>query len=109
MRLTLYTALLWTTLTSQCLATDADDILAKVKILPCKDNQTVDQILDQTIRSRAQRDLGWRRFQETNYVDVERAVMITKGMEFRYRWRATADGTISPQNERTEKLCGEPS
>ena len=87
------------------LALDADEVMNKLKALPCKDGLTIDQTLDQTIRSRAQRDIGWRRFQEETYVDIERAVLITKGMEFRYRWRAQNDGSFTAQNERTEKLC----
>ncbi|NBV74665.1 MAG: hypothetical protein EBR59_01400 [Methylococcaceae bacterium] len=105
MRISQIIFIVFALISQSVLAIDADEVMNKVKSMPCKNDQTVDQILEQTIRSRAQRDIGWRRFQEDNYVDVERAVLITKGMEFRYRWRAQNDGSIAPQNERTEKLC----
>lgn len=98
-------SLLLALISQSSLALDADQAMIQVKSMPCRDGQTVEQILDQTIKSRAQRDIGWRRFEEESYIDVERAVLITKGMEFRYRWRAENNGNIKPQNERTEKLC----
>ena len=105
MRIRKFFLLTLVSVSQTCLAIDADEAMSKVKALFCKDGQSIEQILDQSIRSRAQRDIGWRRFKEENYIDVERAVLITKGMEFRYRWRAQSDGSITPQNERTEKLC----
>lgn len=87
-------------------ALDADQASAQVKNLPCKDNLTVEQALDQSIKSHSQRDIGWRHFQENDYIDVERAVLINKSMEMRYRWRVKADNSITPQGDRAEKLCG---
>ncbi len=87
------------------MAISADEASQQVKIQSCKDNQTVEQILDQSVRSHSQRDIGWRTFQEEGYYDVERAVLINKGMELRYRWRVTINGDIKPENERAEKLC----
>lgn len=86
-------------------ALDADQASAQVKNLPCKDNLTVEQVLDQSIKSHSQRDIGWRNFQEDGYIDVERAVLINKSMEMRYRWRVKADNSITPQGDRAEKLC----
>lgn len=105
MRLNINVFLVLIFFSQHAFALDADETMNKVKSMICKNDQTIDQVLEQTIRSRAQRDIGWRRFQEETFVDVERAVLITKGMEFRYRWRAHADGSITAQNERTEKLC----
>lgn len=77
----------------------------QIKSLPCKDNMTVDQILDQSIRRNSQRDIGWRTFQEDGYFDIERAVLVNKSMELRYRWRVKLDGTFIAENERTAGLC----
>lgn len=74
---------------------DADSSMAQVKSLACKDNLTVEQALEQSIRSHSQRDIGWRVFQEQDFVDVERAVLVNKAKEFRYRWRVAVGGAIS--------------
>lgn len=86
-------------------AIDIDQASQQVKSQFCKDDLTIDQALDKSIKSHSQRDIGWRSFQEGEFYDIERAVLINKGMELRYRWRVAADGRIQPQNERTEKLC----
>lgn len=90
---------------STSMAIGIDQASEQVKIQPCKDNLNIGQILDKSIKSHSQRDIGWRAFQEGDYCDIERAVLINKGLEFHYRWRVSADGSIQPQNERTEKLC----
>ncbi|MGY6276596.1 hypothetical protein [Methylomonas sp. MgM2] len=77
----------------------------QVKALPCKDEKTVGQVLDASVRRRSQRDLGWRTFEDEGYYDIERAVLINKGMELRYRWRVFMDGNIEAYSERAEKLC----
>lgn len=84
---------------------DISQAAAQVKSLSCKENLTVDQTLDKSIKSHSQRDIGWRAFQEDDFFDIERAVLINKGMELRYRWRVSIDGSVKPQNERAEKLC----
>lgn len=88
------------------IAFDSGEAINKVKAMPCKDGQTVEQVLDGSIRRRSQRDLGWRSFQEQGYYDIERAVLVNKGMELRYRWRVFADGSVQLQSGRAEKLCG---
>lgn len=87
------------------LAITPDQASEQVKNLPCKDNLSVHETLEQSIKSHSQRDIGWRTFQEDGYMDIERAVLINKGMELRYRWRVLADGTISTENDRAQKLC----
>ncbi|MDD5035879.1 MAG: hypothetical protein PHE55_14105 [Methylococcaceae bacterium] len=84
-----------------------EEAIRKTQTQACKENQTVVQALDQAIKSHSQRDLGWRTFPGNGYIDVERAVLINKGMEMRYRWRVEAQGGVGPENERAEKLCGD--
>lgn len=86
-------------------AISSDEALSKVKQSICKDQQTIEQILERTIKSTYQRDIGWRYFQQDAFIDVERAVLINKGIEMRYRWRVEADGTFKPQSDRAERLC----
>ena len=93
------------------LAIDQTEASQLVKSQHCAENMTIEQILDQSIKSHSQRDIGWRTFQDEDYFDVERAVLVNKGMELRYRWRVAADGSITPQSHRAETLCsaGSPS
>lgn len=88
------------------MALDSVQASQRVKTQFCQDNLTVDQALDKSIKSHSQRDIGWRAFQEADYYDIERAVLINKAMELRYRWRVFSDGRIQPQSPRAEKLCG---
>lgn len=97
--------LLLALLPTTALAIDADDAMLKVKASSCKDNQSIEQMLDQSIKIHSQRDIGWRYFQQEGYVDIERAVLINKGMEMRYRWRIDGNGAIKPESDRAEKLC----
>ncbi len=84
-----------------------EEAIQKTKAQACKSGLSVEQVLEQTIKSHSQRDLGWRAFPGSGYIDVERAVLLNKGMELRYRWRVEAQGEVGPENERAEKLCGE--
>lgn len=87
-------------------AVDAEVATTQVKTMACKDNMTIDQALEYNVKSNSQRDVGWRTFQEEGYVDVERAIMVSKAAELRYRWRVNNDGSILAKSERAEKLCG---
>lgn len=84
-----------------------EEATLRIKSQACKGGQTVEKVLDGSIKSHSQRDLGWRTFPGNGFIDVERAVLINKGMEMRYRWRVEAGGSIGPENERAEKLCEE--
>jgi len=84
-----------------------EDAIQKTKAHACKDGMSVEQTLDSSIKTHSQRDLGWRSFPGNGFIDVERAVLINKGMELRYRWRVETQGTVGPENERAEKLCGD--
>lgn len=89
------------------LALDAGQAEQQVKAAACKDGQSVSEALDQSIKSHSQRDVGWRVFPEEGYVDVERAVLINKGKELRYRWRVSADGSLQAVSDRAQSLCAE--
>lgn len=76
-----------------------------VKASICKGDSNVADVLKRKITSRSQRDLGWRVFKEEGYYDVERAILISKGMQIRYRWRINEEGVIEPASKRAKKLC----
>ena len=84
-----------------------EEAVQKTRAAACKSSMTVEQALDRAIKSHSQHDLGWRTFPGNGYIDVERAVLINKGMEMRYRWRVENQGAVGPENERAEKLCGD--
>lgn len=98
-------ALIGMLLPFSCLAITADEAMSLVKQSMCKDGLTIEQVLDRSIKSTYQRDVGWRHFQEESYIDIERAVLINKSSELRYRWRVDLSGTMVPQSDRAEKLC----
>jgi hypothetical protein len=76
-----------------------------VKNSPCIDNQTIDEALKDKIRIRSQRDLGWQVFKEEDQYEVERAFLMNKSMQLRFRWHVNVDGSISPVGKRAESLC----
>lgn len=104
-RLRFFVLLLCTGISPLSHAINPEEATQSVKAQPCTDNQTVEQILDQSVKVHSQRDIGWRTFQEAEYFDVERAVLINKGMELHYRWRVHLNGQIDAQNDRALKLC----
>jgi hypothetical protein len=77
---------------------------AKVQSSPCQ-GQTVEEALKTKIHTRSQRDLGWQTFHEEDHVEVERAFLMNKSMQLRFRWRINADGSITPVSKRAESLC----
>ncbi len=97
--------LILTVASAAAMALTDEEAVQKTRSTACKNSMTVEQALDHAIKSHSQRDLGWRTFPGNGYIDVERAVLINKGMEMRYRWRVETQGTVGPENERAEKLC----
>ena len=78
-----------------------------VKTSICVGDQNIDGILRKKIKRRSQRDLGWRVYKENGQFDVERAILISKSMRIRYRWRVSNEGKLKPVSKRAEKLCSE--
>ncbi len=76
-----------------------------VKNSPCIDNLTIEEALKDKIRIRSQRDLGWQIFKEDDQFEVERAFLMNKSMQLRFRWHVNADNSISPVSKRAESLC----
>jgi hypothetical protein len=87
----------------------SDEATAVVKAQSCRNGQTVEIILDQSVKSHSQRDIGWRTFEEEDYYDVERVILVSKSMELHYRWRVDRNGRINSANDRALKLCDTPN
>ena len=87
---------------------DVHDLKAEkaVRSLACKDGKSVDEVLKHKIKRHSQRDLGWRVFdEEGDSFDVERAILINKGMQIRYRWRLAPEENVQPISKRARELC----
>ncbi|TRX00893.1 hypothetical protein [Candidatus Methylobacter oryzae] len=78
-----------------------------VKNSPCIGGLSIDAALKDKIKIRSQRDLGWQVFKEEGQLDVERAFLMNKSMQLRFRWRVNPDGSINPVSSRAESLCTE--
>ncbi len=76
-----------------------------VKNAPCIGKLTIDEALKDKIRIRSQRDLGWQVFKEADQYEVERAFLMNKSMQLRFRWHVNADNSIAPVGKRAESLC----
>lgn len=84
-----------------------DEIKAEeiVKNSTCINNLSVDEVLKDKIKIRSQRDLGWQVYKEDDQYDVERAFLMNKSMQLRFRWHVNTDGKITPDGKRAESLC----
>ena len=71
----------------------------------CKNGMTIDQALQKKLKKRSQRDLGWKVFFENEKYDIEKAILINKSMQIRYRWQVDQLGTVTPLSKRAQKLC----
>lgn len=83
-------------------ASTVEDI---VKNAMCLEGKTIDNALKDKIKMRSQRDLGWQVFNEDGQFEVERAFLMNKSMQLRFRWHVNPDGSIKPVSSRAESLC----
>lgn len=84
---------------------DETTVEGLVKNAPCLDGLTIEAALKEKVNIRSQRDLGWQVFKEENQFDVERAFLMNKSMQLRFRWHVNGDGNITPASSRAEALC----
>ncbi len=71
----------------------------------CLNDLSVEQMLEKKIKKRSQRDLGWRVFEEDIGFDVERAILVNKSLQIRYRWNINPENIIIPVSKRAKRLC----
>jgi hypothetical protein len=76
-----------------------------VKNSNCLPGKTIEDALKEKIKSHSQRDLGWLVFNEDGQFEVERAFLMNKSMQLRFRWRVNPDGVVKPVSSRAESLC----
>lgn len=85
--------------------TDEAKVEQIVKNSPCAAGLSIDEVLRDKIKTGSQRDLGWQVFTEGELYDVERAFLLNKSMQLRFRWHVNADGSIAPVSDRAKSLC----
>lgn len=88
-----------------CAADDQAAAENVVKNSACIDGKSIEDALKDKIKMRSQRDLGWQVFNEDGRLEVERAFLMNKSMQLRFRWRVDPDGTVQPVSSRAESLC----
>lgn len=76
-----------------------------VKNMPCLDGKSIDTALADKFKTHSQRDLGWQVFNDNGQIEVERAFLMNKSMQLRFRWRVNTDGSVTPVSERAQLLC----
>lgn len=86
---------------------DESTVEGIVKNSTCMAGQTIEDALKSKIRIRSQRDLGWQVFKEEDQYEVERAFLMNKSMQLRFRWHVNPDGSVKPVSKRAESLCSE--
>jgi hypothetical protein len=77
---------------------------SKIEATPCGGTTLGERLADET-RIHSRRDLGWRFFPGSGYMDVERALRVSKSMEIRYRWRMDGSGRVEALTEPAQMLC----
>lgn len=94
-------------LISPVLCSEINLMLAEdlVKNASCLKNRNIEQALKHKIKLISQRDLGWQVFDENGEFEVERAFLINKSMQLRFRWHVSPDGRVKPVSSRAEALC----
>lgn len=90
------------TLAEAMSAAEAEEL---IRSTPCINGLNIDTVLEQKINTASQRDLGWQVFEEDGIYIVERAVLISKSMQLRYRWQIDGQGKLQPASDRAEDLC----
>lgn len=80
----------------------------EIELAECPNGEKLKQVLEKKSHSPAHRDLGWRLFDDsTQGLIIERAFLVNKGMELRYRWRRTDQDHYIASNERAHHICPE--
>lgn len=87
-----------------CAEIDPERAEEIVKRSKCNDRSVI-EALQAKIKRHSQRDLGWRVFKDDEFIDVERAILVNKGRQIRYRWRLDGNGQVTPVSKKAKKLC----
>lgn len=76
----------------------------KVKMLPSKHGSTIDSYMTNMAKIPMAEDLGWMVYTLEDGYEVERSILINKSKTFRYKWKVSNSGEVTPVNDRAKSL-----
>ena len=71
----------------------------KVKMLPSKHGDSIDSYMTKMARIPMAEDLGWEVYPLEDGYEVERSILINNAKTFRYKWKVSNSGEVSPVND----------
>ncbi len=76
----------------------------KVKMLPSRHGKTIDSYLTNMTRIPKAQDLGWKVYTVEDGYEVERSILINNTKTYRYKWKVSNSGEVSPADDRARSL-----
>jgi len=76
----------------------------KVKMLPSSHGKTIDSYLTNMTKIPMAQDLGWKVYTVEDGYEVERSILINNRKTYRYKWKVTNSGEVSPADDRARSL-----
>ncbi|UCD66245.1 MAG: hypothetical protein JSW69_01045 [Deltaproteobacteria bacterium] len=76
----------------------------KVKMLPSIHGDTVDSYLTNMAKIPMAEDLGWKVYAIEDGYEVERSILVNKSKMFRYKWKVSNTGEVTPLDDEARKL-----
>ena len=76
----------------------------KVKTLPSIHGDTVDSYLTNMTKIPMAEDLGWKVYAIKDGYEVERSILIDNSKTFRYKWKVSNTGEVTPLDDEARNL-----
>ena len=76
----------------------------KVKMLPSSHGKTIDSYLTNMTKIPMAQDLGWKVYTVEDGYEVERSILINNRKTYRYKWKVSNSGEVSPADDRARSL-----
>lgn len=76
----------------------------KVKMLPSKHGKTVDSYMTNMAKIPMAEDLGWKVYAIEDGYEVERSILVNNSKTFRYTWKVSNSGEVTPVNDGARSL-----
>ena len=76
----------------------------KVKMLPSSHGKTIDSYLTNMTKIPMAQDLGWKVYTVEDGYEVERSILINNTKTYRYKWKVSNSGEVSPADDRARSL-----
>ena len=76
----------------------------KVKMLPSSHGKTIDSYLTNMTKIPMAQDLVWKVYTVEDGYEVERSILINNRKTYRYKWKVSNSGEVSPADDRARSL-----